>query len=95
MNVPRTTGEMRALLAQAAARVLDGSLGADQGRSLIGLANQVTASMAVEIKKAKWDAQVGAAAAEFGTLGLAPVAYSLDFNGLAPEPPKENRKKGA
>ena len=68
MSTKNTTSSIRATLAKALERVMKGDLSADDGRNLIGLANQISQSMAVEVKVMTMKAKAGHQVDKFGEL---------------------------
>ena len=68
MSTKNTTSTIRATLAKALERVMKGDLSADDGRNLIGLANQISQSMAVEVKVMTMKAKAGHQVDKFGEL---------------------------
>lgn len=67
-NAPNTTANLRATLATAMDRAINGELTPDDGRNIIGLANQISQSMSVEVKVMKLKMSAGHAAEKFGEL---------------------------
>lgn len=65
-----TTGKIRAVLAEALERAMAGNLSSDDGRSVIGLANQISQSMAVEVKVLTMKASMGHQSEKFGNLAV-------------------------
>ena len=63
-----TTARIRGLLADALDRALDGELSSDDGRNVIGLANQISQSMAVECKVLTLKSKLGHQTDKFGEL---------------------------
>lgn len=63
-----TTATIRATLCKALERAMAGDLSSEDGRSIIGLANQLSQSMAVEVKVLTMKARVGHQAEKFGQL---------------------------
>lgn len=62
------TKQMRETLAEAIQRAAKGELPASDAKSLIGLANQISHSMAVEVKVREQQIRVNGKASEFGML---------------------------
>lgn len=65
-----TTGKIREALASALVRASNGELSAADGKNLIGLANQITTSMAVELKHQQLQASLGLEVTTFGKVGI-------------------------
>jgi len=65
-----TTGDIRELLAASLKRAAKGTLSATDGKSIIGLSNQITNSMAVEIKHANMQESLGIAVDTFGSVQI-------------------------
>lgn len=65
-----TTSNIRATLADALKRASEGSLSAEDGRNIIGLANQISQSMAVEVKVLTMKASMGHQSEKFGALEI-------------------------
>lgn len=65
-----TTGKIREALADALVRAGKGELSAVDGRNMIGLANQITTSMAVELKRQNMQSQLGLEVTEFGKVNI-------------------------
>ena len=63
-----TTKSIRASLALALDRAMKGELSSEDGRNLIGLANQISQSMAVEVKVMNMKMKAGQKVEEFGKL---------------------------
>lgn len=68
MNAKNTTGKIRASLADALERAMKGELTAEDGRNIIGLANQISQSMAVECKVTEMKFKMGHQNSTFGKL---------------------------
>jgi hypothetical protein len=62
-----TTGDIREMLAASLKRATKGKLSAVDGKNIIGLSNQITKSMAVEIKHAHMQEGLGVAVDVFGS----------------------------
>jgi hypothetical protein len=69
-NVITTTGLIREALADALRRAGDGQLSATDGKNMIGLANQITSNMAVELKHQAMEAGLGIAVTTFGKVNI-------------------------
>lgn len=69
-SIKTTTSQMRRMLLSAMEKVSKGELGNDEARSLIGLANQTTTNMAVELKAREQFVRMGSQAAVFGELEI-------------------------
>lgn len=65
-----TTGKVRLALADSLERVTNGSLPANDAKAIVGLANQITNSIAVEIKHIVMKAQMGQKVEELGALKI-------------------------
>lgn len=65
-----TTKQVRKTLAEAMKRCEAGELSADDGKSLIGLANQISHSMAVEVKVLTMNHKLGHNTDKFGDLSI-------------------------
>ena len=63
-----TTANLRKTLVDALARCANGSLDHGDGKNLIGLANQITSNMAVEVKVMAMKKEMGHQTAVFGEL---------------------------
>lgn len=63
-----TTAKIRASLAKALQRSMAGDLSAEDGRNIIGLANQISQSMAVEVKVLTLKMRAGHQFEKFGDL---------------------------
>lgn len=68
MSTENTTQKIRATLAKALERAMSGELSSDDGRNIIGLANQISQSMAVEVKVMTMKAKAGHQVEKFGEL---------------------------
>jgi hypothetical protein len=64
------TKKMRATLAIAIERAIKGDLPYQDAKSLIGLANQISHSMAVEVKVREQEIRINGKSAEFGLLEI-------------------------
>ena len=69
-NTSKTTKQIRSALATALERAMSGELSADDGRSVIGLANQISQSMAVEVKVMTMKMRAGHQVDKFGDLSV-------------------------
>lgn len=67
----KTTGELRAALAHCFVEAKEGRLSGDALRGVIGCANQITASMAVEMKARAQLHKEGVAASALGSMPIA------------------------
>lgn len=65
-----TTGAIRSALAEALVRAGKGELPAADGKNMIGLANQITTSMAVELKHQNMQSQLGQEVTVFGQVNI-------------------------
>ncbi len=65
-----TTGKIREALAEALVRAGRGELSAADGKNMIGLANQITSNMAVEIKHQTMQASIGNGVTTFGKVNI-------------------------
>lgn len=65
-----TTGKVREALADALDRVSRGELAATDGVVMIGLANQITHSMAVELKHQALENALGHKTVAFGSINI-------------------------
>ena len=65
------TKDIRKALAESLTAVQEGRMAPEQAKSLIGLANQISQSMAVEVKVAKLKIQLGQESDKFGSLNVA------------------------
>lgn len=63
-----TTANIRSVLADALNKAVKGNLSAEDGRNVIGLANQISQSMAVEVKVMSMKTQLGHQTEKFGEL---------------------------
>ena len=66
----KTTGELRKELARCFALARDGQLSGDALRGVVGCANQINTSIAVEIKARTQFVREGASATAFGDMPL-------------------------
>lgn len=62
------TKDVRKILTTAMEKAADGALSAEDGRNIIGLANQISHSMAVEIKALAMKERLGQKSETFGHL---------------------------
>jgi len=65
------TRQIRKMLCEALDRAANGKLAADDAKSVIGLANQISASLATEVKVATLKIRLGQAANTIGDLNVA------------------------
>lgn len=65
-----TTSAIRKTLSLALKRAIDGELSAVDGKNIIGLANQISQSMAVEVKVLAMKMQMGHTTEKFGELSV-------------------------
>lgn len=65
-----TTGKLRKLLSESIEKAAKGELAAADGKNIIGLANQITTNMAVELKHAEMQSRLGQAAVTFGHVSI-------------------------
>jgi len=65
-----TTAKIRKTLSDALVRAANGNLSADDGRNIIGLANQISQNMAVEVKVMTMKMQMGHQTEKFGELAV-------------------------
>lgn len=65
-----TTGKVRAALADALQRVSKGELPANDAKAMIGLANQITCSMATELRHQTLQATLGHKVTTFGKVEI-------------------------
>ena len=65
-----TTGAVREALASALIRSSNGELSATDGKNMIGLANQITSSMAVELKHQNIQSALGMEVTTFGKVNI-------------------------
>lgn len=63
-----TTSAIRASLVEALQRATDGNLSSDDGRNIIGLANQISQSMGTEVKVMTTKLKMGHQVEKFGDL---------------------------
>ena len=66
----KTTGELRAALAECFAQARNGNLSGDALRGVIGCANQINISLATEIKARQQLAREGVSVASFGEMKI-------------------------
>jgi len=64
------TKDIRRVLAESMAKAAKGELAVEDGRNIIGLANQISQSMAVEVKVQIMKERVGQQADKFGHLDV-------------------------
>ena len=64
----KTTGSVRELLMQAMTKASKGELSPDEGKMLCNLANQISTSMAVEVKVLELKRRINQTAEVFGKL---------------------------
>lgn len=64
------TREIRAVLCRALGRVEAGELPMDEAKSIIGLANQISTSLATEVKVATMKMRMGQVADTLGSLDV-------------------------
>lgn len=64
------TKQIRSMLCKALARVEAGELPLDEAKSIVGLANQINASLATEVKVAHLKMRAGAQVDTFGELDV-------------------------
>lgn len=69
-NQITTTGLIREALAAALTKAGNGELSATDGKNMIGLANQITTSMAVELKHQNMQSTLGLTVTEFGKINI-------------------------
>ena len=69
-NTITTTGNVREALADALQRVSKGELPANDAKAMIGLANQITTSMAVELKHQTIQSTLGHKVTTFGKVEI-------------------------
>ena len=65
-----TTAKIRKLLAETLEKAAKGELSADDGRNVIGLANQISHNIAVEVKVMTMQQRAGHAVQKFGSLEI-------------------------
>lgn len=65
-----TTGEIRNALAECLVRMQKGTLPPTEAKAIVGLANQITNSLAVELKYRTQEGQLGHAVSELGALNI-------------------------
>jgi hypothetical protein len=63
-----TTGNIRKMLIQALEQASTGKLSADDGKNMIGLANQISHSMQTEVKAQAMALKLGHNVEKFGSL---------------------------
>lgn len=63
-----TTSKIRSMLIEALKRAMKGELSMEDGRNVISLANQISQSMAVEVKVLTMKARTGHQVEKFGQL---------------------------
>lgn len=68
MTAKNTTGKIRLSLATALERAMKGELSSEDGRNIIGLANQISQSMATECKVQELKFKLGHQNDTFGNL---------------------------
>lgn len=69
-SIITTTGAIREALSAALIRAGKGELSATDGKNMIGLANQITTSMAVEIKHQNMQSGLGLTVSTFGHVNI-------------------------
>lgn len=65
------TKDIRKMLAESMQKAVSGELPSEDGRNIIGLANQISHSMAVEVKVQITKERLGHQADKFGSLEIA------------------------
>jgi len=65
-----TTGKVRSALADCLERVSRGELSANDAKAIIGMANQITTSIAVELKHQNLQSQLGLQVKTLGALNI-------------------------
>lgn len=70
MNELKTTGQLRAMLANAAKGVVNGDMDIDRAQALHKIAKNITESLYSETKIAMFHHEVGQTVAEFGSLPI-------------------------
>lgn len=70
MTTINTTSKIRKALAEALDKAVRGDLSAEEGRAIIGLANQISQSMAVEVKVATMKLRTNQHVDKFGDLAV-------------------------
>lgn len=65
-----TTAKIRGVLASALDKAMEGDLSSEDGRNVIGLANQISHSMAVECKVLTLQTKLGHQTGKFGELNV-------------------------
>lgn len=68
MAAKNTTSSIRATLVESLERASRGELSSEDGRNIIGLANQISQSMAVEVKVLTMKTSMGHQVEKFGQL---------------------------
>lgn len=63
-----TTSKIRGVLAEGLNKAISGELSAEDGKNIIGLANQISHSMAVEVKVMAMKSKLGHQVGKFGEL---------------------------
>ena len=66
----KDTKQLRGFLAETMVLIRDGKVSPSDGRNIVGCANQITASMQVELKKQKLDLDMGNKVEIFGSTNL-------------------------
>lgn len=66
----KTTGELRAALADAFVKARAGELSGDAMRGMIGAANQINTSLAIELKAQNMTARVGGTPTQLGMMRI-------------------------
>lgn len=64
------TGKVREALADALERLSKGDLAANDAKAMVGLANQITQNMAVELKHQSIQASLGLKVSTFGKINI-------------------------
>lgn len=65
-----TTGKIREALADCLVRVSNGTLAANDAKAIIGLSNQITTNMAVELKHQTLQSALGNKTDTFGKINI-------------------------
>ena len=65
-----TTGKIREALADCLVRVSNGTLAANDAKAIIGLSNQITTNMAVELKHQTLQSALGNKTITFGKVNI-------------------------
>ena len=65
-----TTGKLREALAGCLVRVSNGTLGSSDAKAIIGLSNQITTNMAVELKHQAVQGAMGNKVVQFGNVNI-------------------------